>query len=190
MESSSSSILKKIKNLRNWSISNLRTYKLHKYVYFASGYNVSTSLDETRNVIALPICECNFIWNDFFTQPFAYILNFRSTTKQITCWVCYWLFTYVCGVGKVHRKRGFSSPSMNFTDPKNFCLQSLTNLISNIIQCYHTLWFVCITLQKWCLPDTGWFSKKTPVTNRHTTPICEKYINLRWGILISANRVL
>lgn len=58
-------------------------------------------------------------------------------------------------------------------------MNSLTICINMYSQCkYILISYGLFILQKSCLPDTGWFSKKTPVANTHTTPIYKKMISI------------
>lgn len=55
-------------------------------------------------------------------------------SHNVTYNVCYWLFTDICGLDKVHRRRVGTEPSMEFSDTKNFWKQSETNVIS-VLNC-------------------------------------------------------
>lgn len=69
-------------------------------------------------------------------------------------------------------------------------MNSLTIYINMYSQCKYVLRsYGLFILQKSCLPDTSWFSKKAPVANTQTTPIYEKMIYLREHISITANHI-
>lgn len=63
-------------------------------------------------------------------------------SHNVTYNVCYWLFTDICGVGKVQRRRDTATPDMDFTEPIYVCKKPVTDLISVFFCWGPKVWYV------------------------------------------------